>query len=104
MPCARRSDDTDARKATVRRFGRSHRSAQQIHRDRRDGGDRGGSADGRDRPPIPHADLAGGGAGPRPAAHPAHRPPKTGVYLPLTTTTVRGSMVLGPTRLAATLA
>ena len=26
--CARRSDDTDARKATVRRFGRSHRSAQ----------------------------------------------------------------------------
>jgi hypothetical protein len=26
--CARRSDDTDARKATVRRFGRSDRSAQ----------------------------------------------------------------------------
>jgi hypothetical protein len=26
--CARRSDDTDARKATVARFGRSHRSAQ----------------------------------------------------------------------------
>jgi hypothetical protein len=28
--CARRSDDTDARKATVRRFGRSDRSAQQL--------------------------------------------------------------------------
>ena len=30
--CARRSDDTDARKATVRRFGRSDRSAQNADR------------------------------------------------------------------------
>ena len=38
--CARRSDDTDARKATVRRFGRSDRRAQRqgyghVHRARR---------------------------------------------------------------------
>jgi hypothetical protein len=49
--CARRSDDTEARKATVRRFGRSHRSAQ---------GCRSCSRRGRHRATI---SLAGGSCG-----------------------------------------
>src|SRR5262249_24910150 len=35
LSCARRSDDTDARKATVARFGRSHRRAQRLWQGRR---------------------------------------------------------------------
>src|SRR5262249_4788313 len=78
-----------------------------VHRDSRDGGDRGGPTDGHTRPPLPQPDLAGGGAGPRPAAHPVDRPPETGVHLPLITTTVRALMIfraveIGDHRRAAT--
>ena len=49
--------------------------------------------DDHPRPPVPQPDPAGGGAGPRPAAHPLDRRAEAGVHLPLATTTVRGLII-----------
>src|SRR5262249_1717374 len=75
------------------REGGAEATLPAFHRDRRDGGDWGGPADGHTRPPLPQSDSAGGGIGPRPAAHPLDRPTKTDVHLPLTPTVVRGLII-----------
>src|SRR5262249_45961697 len=72
------------------REGGAQATLPAIHPDRWDGGEGGGGAAGAGGPPLPQPDRAGGGTGPRPAAHPLDRPPETGVHLSLTPTAVRG--------------